>query len=865
MTTRLRPPAPALLAFALVALAAATARPQAEAPDPSTRVKRAAPRPAAKPSGLRLNDLEYLTMPGLDVMLAHDFYPEGHQGGVGVIQNGQRVATNGDLRLDRTPGQWQPVPKVGKRVVDRATGEISVRAEYPDESKNRKGFNPVEYPDLKLAYNVRVHPVGKAFRIVVDLEQPVPDAFVGKVGFNMELFPGTLFGRSFQTETASGIFPRQSNGPGRLDADGRYEIAPLATGRRLVIAPETDAQRLSIVEETGAGLELVDGRGEHNNGWFVVRSLVAKGKTKGAVSWLVTPNALPGFVAEPVVQVSQVGYHPKQQKWAIVELDAADAARRPVVVSRVTETGALETALQATAPEWGRFLRYRYLRLDFSRVEKPGTYVVSYGRARSNPFRIGADVFARHVWQPTLEHFLPIQMCHVRVNEGYRVWHDACHLDDARMAPVNHNHFDGYLQGPSTLTRFAPGEPVPGLDRGGWHDAGDDDLRVESQAGTMRGLALAWEAFRVPYDDTTVDQANRVVEIHRPDGRPDVLQQIQHGALTVVGGYRALGRFYRGMIVPTLRQYVHLGEFSAQTDGLVFDPKSAPPRPPAIGSGLKGSPDDRWVFTEQNPRRELDAAAGLAASARALRGYDDPLAADCLAIAKEVWDVTKEDAVPSPPWEKGRPSARIGLAVELLLATHDARYADYLKSERETIVKNVGRTAWIVGRALPAVGDPAFTAAVTDAVKAYRAEVEKLEAKTPYGVPYEPNIWGAGWGIQGFGMQQYFLHEAFPDVFPKEGLLHALDFVLGVHPGRNTSSFVSGVGARSVTSGYGFNRGDGGYLPGGSVSGTALIRPDFPELLEWPYLWQQTEYVLGDGTTDYLFLALAADRLLNAN
>jgi hypothetical protein len=46
-------------------------------------------------------------------------------------------------------------------------------------------------------------------------------------------------------------------------------------------------------------------------------------------------------------------------------------------------------------------------------------------------------------------------------------------------------------------------------------------------------------------------------------------------------------------------------------------------------------------------------------------------------------------------------------------------------------------------------------------------------------------------------------------------------------------------------------------------SGPALIRPDFPELLEWPFLWQQTEYVLGGGTTDYLFLALAADHVLN--
>jgi hypothetical protein len=860
---------PAILAL-LAGASPASEREQAEAPDPATRTKTPVPRaatakaPAPPAAGaLKLNDLEYLTMPGLDVMLAHDYYPEGHQGGVGFIQNGRRVATNGEVRLDRTPGQWQPVPKVGKRVVDRATGEISLRCEYPDESKNRKGFNPVEYPDLRFSYTVRVRPEGKAFRIVVDLEQPLPDEWIGRVGFNMELFPGLLFGKSFATETASGTFPRQANGPGRLDGAGRYEIAPLATGRRLVIAPETDAQRLTIVDETGGGLELIDGRGEHNNGWFVVRSLVARGKTKGAVSWLVTPNAIPGFIADPVVQVSQVGYHPVQQKWAIVELDARDAARRPVVVSRVTETGALETAMQATPADWGRFLRFHYLRLDFSPVQRPGTYVVSYGKVRSHPFRIAADVYARHVWQPTLEQFLPIQMCHMRVNEGYRVWHAACHLDDARMAPVSLNHFDGYLQGPSTLTRFAPGEPVPGLDKGGWHDAGDDDLRVESQAETMHGLALAYETFAVDYDDTTVDQASRVVEIHRPDGKPDVLQQIEHGALTVAGSYRALGRFYRGMIVPTLRQYTHLGEFSAQTDGIVFDPKTAPAKPPAIGTGLTGSPDDRWVFTEQNPRRELSAAAGLAASARALRGYDDALGAECLAIAKEVWDVTREDAVPQKPWEKERPSARIGLAVELLLATRDARYADYLKSQRDSIVKAIGQTGWVIGRALPAIADASFTAAVTDAVKAHRAEVEKLEGKTPYGVPYAPDVWGAGWGIQDFGMQQYFLHTAFPAVFPKEGMLHALDFVLGVHPGSNTASFVSGVGAYSVIHGYGFNRADWGYLPGGSVSGTALIRPDFPELLEWPFLWQQTEYVLGGGTTDYLFLALAADRLLN--
>jgi len=119
---------------------------------------------------LRINEQEYLEMRGLNVMLAHDFYPESHQGGVGIIQNGIRVATNGDLRLEPTPGQWQPVPKVGERFVDREKNTISVKMAYPDEAKNRKGFNPIEYPDLEISYNLKIIPHGKAYTIIVDLD-----------------------------------------------------------------------------------------------------------------------------------------------------------------------------------------------------------------------------------------------------------------------------------------------------------------------------------------------------------------------------------------------------------------------------------------------------------------------------------------------------------------------------------------------------------------------------------------------------------------------------------------------------------------------------------------------------------------------
>lgn len=801
---------------------------------------------AQEPS-LKLNEQEYLEMPGLNVMLAHDYYPESHQGGVGFIQNGLRVATNGDLRLETVPGQWQPVPAVGTRQVNRETGEISVRMTYPDPVKNRRGFNPIDYPDLELSYTVRVIPDGKSFRVRVDLDRPLPAEWVGRVGFNLELFPGFLFGKSYSLDGYSGLFPLHPTGPDSLGLEG-VEMEPLASGHLLAVAPESETQRLTIEALGGATLALLDGRARHNNGWFVVRSLIPAGASSAALEWRLTPHAVPAWLSQPVIQHSQVGYHPGEPKIAVLELDRADTRRPPLVLLRTTPTGALQPVLEAQPTEWGRFLRYTYLQFDFTRITESGTYVLRYGDQESSPFVISPAVYSRGVWQPTLEYFLPVQMCHMRVNDRYRVWHGVCHLDDARMAPLNHNHFDGYLQGPSTLTTFKPGDSVPGLNVGGWHDAGDYDLRVESQADTVRGLALAWEYFHPELDSTTVDQASRLVEIHRPDSRPDLLQQVEHGALTLVSSYKALGRLYRGIIVPTLRQYTHLGDASTMTDNQPY----ATQVPPAAAPQAAQVPDDRWVFTEEEPRHELQAAAALAAASRVLRGFNEQLAADCLKIATELW----QGSTTAPA------GFRLVAAVELLQASGGADYRDFLLQNAATLNAAPPFTSGTLARSLSLVDDAAYTATVRGLLRDYASELEKQFRLTPYGVPYEPHIWGAGWGIQHFGVEQFLLHRHCPDLFSAAPLHRSLQFILGAHPGPGSASFVSGVGAHSVTAAYGPNRGDFSHVPGGSVSGTALIRPDYPELLDWPFLWQQTEYCLGTPTTDYLFLVLAAEQVL---
>ncbi|MCL1844756.1 MAG: glycoside hydrolase family 9 protein [Defluviitaleaceae bacterium] len=844
---------------------------------------------------------------GVDAMAFDDVYPEGHQAGVSLIMHGRRIATNGDLRFEPTPGQWQPVPKQLGREVNFDKNEITARLAFPDESKHKKGFNPLNYPDLAFEYSVTVRGEGEKIIVTVDLDTSIPPEF--GVCFNLELFPGELMGKPWIMDDTSGIFPHQPNGPvlrrrSNYPSQAEYtpDIAddliaePYATGKSLTVRPgdqyftHSNDPPLCFRIETRGEIKLFDGRLNHNNGWFVVSEEIPPGATTGAVEWVITPLVHQNWLHGPIVQISQVGYHPAQPKIAIIELDerferteerdAQDEPRPDAILYEIMPDGLLKKVFACVAKEWGSFLRYKHLTFDFSHIKKEGIYkIVSCcvggidGESRefsseSSVFRISRDIYERGVWQPVLEYFLPVQMCHMRVNEKYRVWHGLCHDDDARMAPINLNHFDGYVQGASTLTKFAPGEHVPGLNVGGWHDAGDFDIRIESQCNEIYSLALAFEEFGVHYDATTICQEKKVCEIHQPDGKNDVLQQIEHGVLSVVGGYFALGRFYRGIICPTLRQYVLLGDGAMETDGKI-------------------SGDDRWVFTEENPARELSAAAHLAAASRALAGFNDELATKTQQVAREVYEAASAGKSAQAKGERAYSDAeirhqrmsKIHCAVELFLTTREKKYAEFLHGEVAFIVQEIEELGWIIAR-LPEISDEFLapgTCAESDAfpqgrtqgpmqqIKSAMSDLQKKIAaecaETPYGVPYRPQIWGAGWGIQRLGFQYYFLHKAFPEIFPPETVFSALNFVLGCHPGSNGASFASGVGAKSATVGYGANRADWSYIPGGTISGTGLIRPDFPELLEFPYLWQQTEYCIGT-SSHYMFLVLAVREIL---
>ena len=60
-----------------------------------------------------------------------------------------------------------------------------------------------------------------------------------------------------------------------------------------------------------------------------------------------------------------MGYHPNQPKEAIIETDSRDQARAEALIIKVDADG--EKIAKTVSPsEWGKFLRYNYLKVDFS-------------------------------------------------------------------------------------------------------------------------------------------------------------------------------------------------------------------------------------------------------------------------------------------------------------------------------------------------------------------------------------------------------------------------------------------------------------------------------------------------------------------
>lgn len=831
--------------------------------------------------GLLLNENEYFERQGVNILVFSNNFNGGFNdeknSGIEIIHHGERNIQGGAIRLNNTPEQWDLVPKTVSRKVYRETGSIEV---------------VLRYEDYDFDSRIVVTAKDKAVEIAVWLDKPVPEKLVVEAGLNLEFLPSKYWLKTFtmdgrlnrlpryavgQTVTRpNSEKPRQFKGFKTYDDRGTNRFVdplPIEKGHTLVMATDTPERMISIRSDD-AELSLYDGRILAQNGWFVLRSLLPAGKTGKVVAWTVEPHAVDGWIREPNIGFSQVGYMPHQPKVAVIELDKADTPQTTARLLCIDENGKTVEAFRGEVKPWGPYFKYNYVKFDFTQVIQPGVYMIEYGKTLTNNFIIDEHIYDR-ITDATTDVWIPIHMNHMYVNEGYRVWHGEPFKEGYLQAPPS-DHFDLHFQGETTDTKYKPYELIPGLNVGGFFDAGDFDIETGSNINVVYNFVKTWETFKPMRDETFVSQKQRYVDLHRPDGIPDILQFIEHGTLNLVAQAEQIGHMASTLSNSVLDNYHHLGDAASITDGLHYDP-SLKPYEVSLDGKRSGTPDDMWAFTTRNPQLDFRAATMFAAASKALAGYNDDLAERALNLSKRLMKEASElmasrqgklesDNDNNSYQAPRRDAARLGnisTNLQLYGATGEKQYLREFEKNIWWALDN--HLQYSMQPALDAIQylDEAYKKRLRPYVRKYNEYIESFEKNNPYGVPIGLGNLAGGGQVMSFGTTVCFAHLYFPDIVCKDKIYRTADWLFGCHPYHNYS-FVAAVGAaRPKAVFYGNNRADFSFIPGNVAPGLLFRHPDhFENFDDWPFLWGQNEGTIA-GNTQYVIFGAALKQLVN--
>ena len=354
---------------------------------------------------MRVTDKNYLDTQGFSVFLYdstyHPVFVDQKNTAMEMILHGQRIATNGDVRLMPTPEQWDLV--------------ATLKGREADKTNNRLTAN-LAFPTFDLSYTLEVAAEPGGVRVSINLDKPLPQKLSGRAGFNLEFLPSIYMGKTYLVDgIKAGIFPRTPNDPmvkvltlpdepkkayyleDWEKAKGYTQPLPFAEGRSITLGVDDALARINVKSDT-ADLMLFDGRNRAQNGWFVLRSLIPSGKTTGAIVWHIRPDVIPNWTRPPMIAHSQVGYAPGFSKVAVLELDPKYNGPKTAKVLRLMEDGSYQQAFEGPITPSTPWLRYVYSRFDFTPVKDPGLYVIQYADQRTAPFPISKDAYA-NIWQ----------------------------------------------------------------------------------------------------------------------------------------------------------------------------------------------------------------------------------------------------------------------------------------------------------------------------------------------------------------------------------------------------------------------------------------------------------------------------------
>src|SRR5664279_3743060 len=189
---------------------------------------------------------DYLSTQGFDVMLYdntfHPVFVDEKNTAMQMSLHGERIATDGDVRLMPTPEQWDLVAKLKGRHADKEHNRLTA---------------DLSFPSYQVEYRLVVTAEPGGVRVSVNLEKPLPEKLAGRAGFNLEFLPSIYMDKSYAVDNRIfGVFPRSPqeqmhkvplspDDPKKLpyqeqwdQEKGYTQPLPIVSGNSIIFAPE---------------------------------------------------------------------------------------------------------------------------------------------------------------------------------------------------------------------------------------------------------------------------------------------------------------------------------------------------------------------------------------------------------------------------------------------------------------------------------------------------------------------------------------------------------------------------------------------------------------------------------------------------
>src|SRR5580698_1824699 len=129
-------------------------------------------------SAMKVTDKNYLDTQGFSVFLYdstyHPVFVDQKNTAMEMILHGQRIATNGDVRLMPTPEQWDLV--------------ATLKGKQADKEGNKLSAN-LAFPAFDMSYTLEVAAEPGGVKVTINLDKPLPEKLAGRAGFNLEFLP----------------------------------------------------------------------------------------------------------------------------------------------------------------------------------------------------------------------------------------------------------------------------------------------------------------------------------------------------------------------------------------------------------------------------------------------------------------------------------------------------------------------------------------------------------------------------------------------------------------------------------------------------------------------------------------------------